>query len=118
MCIPNYSIVRLDRIRHGGGVALYIHNSITYNIVFSSLAGLEVLFVSLPRNTLGQCLFVFYRTPLSVSCVLDTCCDILFSLSHSYFTDFVILGDFNVNFTDSRHLYGHQSDFMSSFSRC
>ena len=26
--IPDYSIVRLDRNRHGGGVALYIHNSI------------------------------------------------------------------------------------------
>ena len=26
--VPNYSILRLDRDRHGGGVALYIHNSI------------------------------------------------------------------------------------------
>ena len=31
--IPNYSIVRLDRNRHGGGVAMYIRNSVSYNVV-------------------------------------------------------------------------------------
>jgi len=28
--IPNYSFVRLDRNRHGGGVAMYIRNSVSY----------------------------------------------------------------------------------------
>lgn len=27
--IPNYSVVRLDRNRHGGGVLVYVHSSIT-----------------------------------------------------------------------------------------
>ena len=30
LSIPNYSIVRLDRNRHGGGVAMYIRNSVSY----------------------------------------------------------------------------------------
>ena len=28
--LPNYSIVRKDRNRHGGGVAMYIRNSLTF----------------------------------------------------------------------------------------
>ena len=37
-------------------------------------------------------------------------------IDHAYFSNFVILGDFNVNFEPSHHLYSHLSDFMTSFS--
>ena len=47
--IPNYSIVRLDRNRHGGGVAMYIHDSVPYNVLPNGSADLEFL-VSLSRN--------------------------------------------------------------------
>lgn len=47
--IPNYSIVRLDRNRHGGGVAMYIKNSLLYNAVLYGSAGLEVIVVSLSK---------------------------------------------------------------------
>ena len=43
--IPNYSIVRLDRNRHGGGVAMYIRNSVSYHVVLYSSAGLEVIVI-------------------------------------------------------------------------
>ena len=34
--IPNYSVVRVDRNRYGGGVLVYVHSSITYNVLFWS----------------------------------------------------------------------------------
>ena len=41
--IPNYTIVTLDRNRHGGGVAMYIQDSVDYNVILCGPAGLELL---------------------------------------------------------------------------
>ena len=40
--LPNYSFVRLDRSRHGGGILMYIkdHDGIPFSIVASGPAGL------------------------------------------------------------------------------
>jgi len=79
-------------------------------------ANLELIVVSLLRNNFKLCLSVFYRPPSSPSSIFDTLCDTLLSIDHAYFSNFVILGDFNVNFEPSHHLYSHLSDFMTSFS--
>ena len=99
--LDNYSTVRLDRNRHGwggggggGGVAMYIHDSVAYNVLLSGSADLELL-VSLSRNIFQLCLSVFYRPPSSPSSIFDTLCETLLSVPHSYFSNFVILGDFN-----------------------
>ena len=62
--IPNYSIVRLDRNRHGGGFAMYIKNSVSYNVVLYDSTGLEVIVVSLSKSNFKLCLRVFYRPHL------------------------------------------------------
>ena len=84
--IPNYTIVRLDRNRHGGGVAMYIQDSVAYNVILCSPTGLELLIVSLLRNNFKLCLSVFYRPPPSPSSIFDTLCDALFTGNHSYFS--------------------------------
>ena len=53
--IPNYSTVRLDRNRHGGGVAMYIHDNVAYNVLLYGSADLELLVVSLSRNKFQLC---------------------------------------------------------------
>ena len=58
-------------------------------------------------------MFFIYVYPSSI---FDTLCKTLLSVPHSYFPNFVILGDFNVNFDVSHHFYTHLSDFMTSFS--
>ena len=63
-----------------------------------------------------NCVKCFYRPPSSPSSIFDTLCETLLSVPHSYFSNFVILGDFNVNFDVSHHFYTHLSDFMTSFS--
>ena len=49
--IPNYSTVRLDRNRHTGGVAMYIHDSVAYNVLLYGSADLELLVVSLSSTS-------------------------------------------------------------------
>ena len=33
LIIPNYQALKLDRNRHGGGILVFIHNSLTYNVI-------------------------------------------------------------------------------------
>ena len=100
LSIPNYSIVRLDRNRHGGGVAMYIRNSVSYNVVLYGSAGLEVIVVSLSKCNFKLCVCVFYRPPSSPPAI----------------SNFVLLGDFNVNSHTSHSFYPYLFDLMTSFS--
>jgi len=77
---------------------------IRYHKLVSSLANLELLVVSLSRNNFNLCLGVFYRHPSSPNFIFDILCNTLFSIDPSHFSNFVIVGDFNVNF-DSSHAY-------------
>ena len=43
----------------GGGVAMYIHDSVAYNVLLHGSADLELLVVSLSRNNFQLCLSVF-----------------------------------------------------------
>lgn len=50
ICFGNYSIVRRDRNRDGGGVAMLIHNSLSHSILVKGTDDdddLEVIFVEL-----------------------------------------------------------------------
>ncbi len=44
--IPNYNVFRLDRNRNGGGVAMFIHKSIHFNILLLGPLGLEFVLVT------------------------------------------------------------------------
>ena len=103
--IPNYSIARLDRNRHSGGVAMYIRNSVSYNVVLYGSAGLEVIVVSLSKCNFKLCVCVFYRPPSSPPAVFDNLCDVLLSVEQSYFSNFVLLEEFNANFYTYHSFY-------------
>ena len=104
VCIINYSLVRLDRNRHGGGVAMYIRETIAYNVLLSGPTSLELLSITLFKNTFGLCQSVVYRPPSYTTSIFDTHCEALFSLKQLYFSNLVVLGDFNINFADSGYL--------------
>ena len=74
LCIPGYTMVRLDRNGHGGGVALYIHSSITYKVILSGPNMLELIVVSLVRNHCTLCLGIFYRPPSTPYYIFDVVC--------------------------------------------
>ena len=81
------SCMRLDRNRHGGGPA-----------------GLELITVSLSRINFKLCISVFYRPPSSSAVIFDLLCDSLSQYVYqSHFSDFVIVGDFNIDFTTNTY---------------
>ena len=57
--IPLYSIIRKDRDRNGGGVALYVHESIQFkSITHDSLSKLEALSIQINLKNTKPVLFL------------------------------------------------------------
>ena len=91
--------MRLDRNRHGGGVAMFVNNSFSTKILLHGPMGLELIVVSLfSRHHLNCCVGAFYRPQSSQLHIFNSLFDTLFSIQSAYFSNFVLVGDFNVNF--------------------
>ena len=81
--IENYPIARLDRNRHGGGVLVYIHNSLSWKILQKGPNDLEFIALSVSSsttNTVKHCVSVLYRPPSSSISFFDSLYNILLSL--------------------------------------
>ena len=98
--VPGFNIVRRDRNRNGGGVAIFIRDSIAFNIRPDlAVDGLEAIWIELllPR-TKGILVCSLYRPPNDSG--------FLPKLEHSLSkiapgTEFHILGDMNIDFFQS-----------------
>ena len=63
ICLPDYATIRLDRNRHDGGVLMYVHSSLDFNVLFRGYSDIELLAVSISINRLIT--FASYRPPSS-----------------------------------------------------
>ena len=92
--IPVYSVVRLDRNRHGGGIILYLKENLSYRVIISGPDMLEFIFVSIDSTANRSiCLGTFYRPPSSSVCIFDSLFNILGSLNPSLFSNLVLVSD-------------------------
>ena len=61
---PGYSLIHRDCNRHGGGVAIYISNSLPFNTFQTLNSKIELLFVEFSINPLGaMCIYICTHTP-------------------------------------------------------
>ena len=102
--IDNYNIIRHDRDRHGGGVMFFVINYISYNLVSSGPLDLELIVISVKLCSSKVCIALFYRPPNASGSIFD---NVLTSLCTyvdvSLFSNFILLGDFNVNYLNNLH---------------
>ena len=47
ICLAGYSVTRLDRNQHGGGIALYIKETLSFRVISSGSKNLELIFVTI-----------------------------------------------------------------------
>ena len=94
--IDNYSLIRCDRNRHGGGVACYVRNDINFNQKFIFSNSIENIFIDilLPK-TKPFTVSIFYRPPDNSDFIDNITAD--FSKLNTEENDLFILGDINVN---------------------
>ena len=99
--IPGFNVIRRDRNRHGGGVAMYIRDSIAFNPRPDlAVDGLEATWIELllPR-TKGILVCALYRPPADNGFLSKL------ELSLSKIdpgTEFHVLGDLNIDLLQSR----------------
>ena len=108
--IPRYSLFRLDRSRHGGGVAIYAKSCLQPSVFQLPPHSLELLTVTIRVHS--QCFHVssFYRPPTSINDLINT----LSSLGPGFTSKTILVGDFNVNVGNSQAPLFHQVSSLTS----
>ena len=114
IAIDNYSCVRKDRNRNGGGVACFIHKSIAFEVRSDFSEEFENIFIDilLPK-TKPILLGVAYRPPSDMQFVENLANGI--SNSNSFDEqEVILLGDFNVNLLDRKKKLIHKKGYRFS----
>ena len=124
--IPGYQSLRHDRNRHGGGILMYVSHRFTVKLL-PFHPSLELLTVTLHSGIFKFCLSLFYRPPpppppppplppgLSLE-VLYFWHNYLQSINIPQFSSFVLIGDFNLNFSNSSHpSFSNLCNILSTF---
>ena len=94
--IDNYKILQCDRNRHGGGVACYIRNDLSYNILSVFPGEIKsVFFEILLPNSKPITVGTIYR-PLNQSNFLEVPNENMNKID-SISNEIYIFGDFNIN---------------------
>lgn len=94
--VQDYDLLRKDRNRNGGGVAIYIQNSITYEVVNSEVFdSLELLLIKIRPKSSSPFLFMsWYRPPDSKIELMDRYERVL-AFIDTFRLDVVVMGDVN-----------------------
>ena len=103
--IQGYQLYRRDRNRHGGGILIYVAEYLLVSVFPDPPPQLELLALSVRLNNFRINLCLFYRPPSSGSHIFDSLVSYLDSICAGSLSNFIFLGDFNVNFTDRFHPY-------------
>ena len=96
--LPDYSSIRVDRNRHGGGIVIFYRSTLGYKPILLGPNDLELSIVSIHNGNCRVCIALFYRPPSSPVSTFDNFCTIVQSLDPALFSHFVLIGDFNIDF--------------------
>ena len=101
--IPGFQLYQHDRNRHGGGVLIYVSAMFFVSVLPSPVPPLELLTLSIQCASFKVHLSLFYRPPNSNAFIFDTLFNYLESINAGQLSNFIILGDFNVNHANTSH---------------
>lgn len=111
--IPNYTLLRKDRgmSSRGGGLAIYIKNSIAFNFAHISLPKTECLSVEINSKQSKICIILVYNPPSSNTLIADDL-ERLFE-SRKFHEPTIVLGDFNIDWLKKSPLKKNVETLMS-----
>ena len=114
--ITDYCIIRFDRNRHGGGIAFYIKSYLHSEVLLSCPYGLEFALFSVVNPCVSYKVHIglFLPPPKLITTCFGSC---LQAVNVHTFSNFVLLGDFNINVNNPSHpLYSNLCNILNSFS--
>ena len=100
--IQGYQCFRHDRNWHGGGIVVHVRDCLSTTPIMDNV-DLELLILSLTVNNGKTTNGTFYCPPNSSSELMDAVYTCLEHLDITYFTNFILLGDFNIKFCNTYH---------------
>ena len=90
--IPQYSVIRNDRKRKGGGVAIYVHNSLNFHqLTFDSTLHLEAL-IDLKKKK-KTFIFVTWYRPSSSKCDILNYYETMLTFLEGFNKPIILMGD-------------------------
>ena len=101
--IPGFQLYRHDRNRHGGGVLIYVSAMFSVSVLPSPTPPLELLTLPILRDNFKVHVCLFYRPISSSALIFDTLFSHLESINVGQLSNFILLGDFNVNYFNMSH---------------
>ena len=106
--IDDYKIIRCGRNRHRGGVACYIRNDLSYNIIFFPHEIKSVFFEILLPNSKPIIAGTIYRPP-NQSNFLEVLNENM-NKTHLIINEIYILSDFNINlYLNDSYIFSKES---------
>ena len=117
--LSGYTLFRLDRNRHSGGVAIFVKPSFSPSFVSIPSNNLEFLFISVKLRNRFLYIGTFYRPPSSPHDI-SLLSSILSNLCYSILSNLFLIGDFNVHYSSSSSssLFLDLKSIAVSYSLC
>nr|CAH7762487.1 unnamed protein product [Callosobruchus chinensis] len=97
--IPGYNLIRNDRGTRGGGVAFYIHSSLSYTIITTS-SDIEQLWISVSLENVTYAVGVVYKPPTASHTLFTDKFEESLALCMLQSQHILCVGDVNINFFD------------------
>ncbi len=97
--IPSYTLLHRDKVGRGGGMCLFIHDSLP--VVSQSMDQSSELLSATVRTSQGLLLVVVYYRPPGVTSYLNQLESALHKLDLANYKKVIILGDFNIDLLQS-----------------
>ena len=103
--IPGYDIFRCDRDRHGGGILIFVKSELCASPISYPLPPIDIEFFPLTIEfcKMKFCIAIFYRPPSADVNHFDTFCDIVENLDIVNYSNFILVGDFNIDYLNTSH---------------
>ena len=95
--LPGFTVIRRDRNRHGGGVAIYVSNAFSVRPLVDSGLQLELIFLECTIKSHLYTLGVFYRPPDASAGCLTSLYNYVSCLRHQNHSNMILCGDFNID---------------------
>ena len=100
--MEGFSILRKDRTRHGGGVALYIRETLPFKHLSQMDSNLEALWIKLQmKNVKSGYVCVIYRPPNSPPTFFDELNDVMHNVIDNA-DEIILLGDLNCDMCSTK----------------
>ena len=94
--IRDYNLIRKDRNRNGGGVAIYIRNSISYDLINSVvLDPLELLLIKVRPKSSTPFLFLSWYRPPDIKIEIMDKYESALAFVDSFHSNVIVMGDVN-----------------------